>query len=177
MIGQFFHFIYVSNIRTILIAMPVLLLIWSLIGMLPQRRMRLIGAIAAVIAVGAILYVTVIARGGSDAGVSPVPFSAFSAARENPELYRSMLMNVFLFMPLGLSLVYVWRGGIPKRLLLTVLTGLLLSLIVETVQYMGSLGFAEADDVICNTLGALLGGCAYPLSRLWKKLFFRKRSL
>lgn len=156
-----FHEIYVSNISTILIAIPILLLVWSVICTAFYKYMRIIGAVLAVIAVAAILYTTVISRGESDAGADLIPFSSFERAKTNPEMYRSMLMNVFLFVPLGLSLPLVFGGSTGKRILLTILTGFLLSVGIETIQYVFSLGMAETDDVICNTLGSAVGSSSY----------------
>ena len=174
--GNIFYNIYVANIALILIAIPVLLLVWSVLGALFYKKMRIIGVILAVIAVGAIIYVTVYARGESEAGANFIPFSSFERAKIQPEMYRSMLMNVFLFVPLGLSLPFVFGGGTGKRILLTILIGFLLSVTVEAIQYFSSLGMAETDDIICNTLGTAIGSCAYPLSLLWRKLR-SKRSL
>ena len=166
--GNFFHSIYVLDISTILITIPVLLLVWSVISAAFYNQMRIIGAVLAVIAVGAIVYVTIISRGESEAGVDLIPFSSFERAKIQPEMYRSMLMNVFLFVPLGLSLPYVFGGGTAKRILLTILIGFLLSVTVEAIQYFASLGMAETDDVICNTLGTTIGSCAHLLSLLWR---------
>ena len=174
--GNFFHNIYVSNISTILIAIPVLLLVWSVIGAAFYKRMRIIGVLLAAIAVAAIFYITVFKRSESGAIPSFVPFSSFARAKRQPEVYRSMLMNVFLFVPLGLSLPYVFGGGTAKRILLTILIGFLLPVTVEVIQYFGHLGMAETDDVICNTLGTAIGSFAYLLSLLWRKLFKNAKS-
>ena len=172
--GNLFHNIYASKISTILLTIPILLLVWSLIGAAFYKWMRIIGAVLAIVAVGAILYATVFSRSESGAGAYFVPFSSFERAKIQPEMYRSMLMNVFLFVPLGLSLPFVFGGGTMKRILLTILTGFLLSMTVEAIQYFGHLGMAETDDVICNTLGTAIGSCAYLLSLLWKRLFKKK---
>lgn len=174
--GSIFHNIYVANISTILIAIPVLLLVWSVIGAAFYKRMRIIGAVLAVIAVAGIIYITVIFRGRSEPGLDLIPFSSFARAKRQPEVYRSMLMNVFLFVPLGLSMPFVFGGGTAKRILLTIMIGCLLSVTVEAIQYFGHLGMAETDDVICNTLGTAIGSYAYLLSLLWRKLR-SKRSL
>ena len=87
------------------------------------------------------------------------PFAALSAALQQPELYREMLMNVFLFFPLGLTL----SNALPQkwhrwlRIILTTLIGCILSAGIEYAQYRYALGLAETDDVICNTLGAFIG--------------------
>ena len=168
--GSIFHEIYVSNISTILIAIPILLLVWSVIGAAFYKYMRIISAVLAVIAIGAILYITIFSRGEKNAGADFVPFSSFERAKLQPEMYRSMLMNTFLFVPLGLSLPFVFGGGTGKRILLTILVGLLLSASVEAVQYFAHLGMAETDDVMSNTLGTAIGSCAYPLTLLWRNL-------
>ena len=169
--GSLFHEIYVLNISTILITIPILILVWSVIGAAFYKYMRIIGAVMAVIAIGAILYATVISRGVRDVRTYLIPFSSFERAKTNPEMYRSMLMNVFLFVPLGLSLPFIFGGSTGKRILLTVLVGLLLSVTVEAIQYFAHLGMTETDDVISNTVGTVVGSCAYPLALLWRKLF------
>ena len=169
--GTFFLYFYVSNITTILIAIPIIVLVWSVIGVAFYKYMRIVGAVAACVAIGAILYLTVFSRSSSRAGAYLIPFSSFERAKLEPEMYRSMLMNTFLFVPLGLSLPFVFGGGTGKRILLTILIGLLLSITVESIQYFAHLGMTETDDVICNTVGTAIGSCAYLLALLWRKLF------
>lgn len=171
MINRLLHTIYASNISTILIAIPIMLLVWSVIGAAFYKYMRIIGAIMAVIVVTAILYVTVLTRSESGAGADFIPFSSFERAKIQPEMYRSMLMNVFLFLPLGLAFPFIFGGGTGKRILLTILVGLVLSVTVEAIQCFAHLGMAETDDVICNTVGTTIGSFAYLLALLWRKLF------
>ena len=175
--GTFFHEIYVSNITTILIAIPIIVLVWLVISAAFYKYMRIVGAVAACIALGAILYLTVFSRSSNRVGADLIPFSSFERAKLEPEMYRSMLMNTFLFVPLGLSLPFVFGGGTGKRILLTILIGLLLSITVESIQYFAHLGMTETDDVICNTLGTAIGRCAYPLTLLWRNLYteFKER--
>ena len=110
-------------------------------------------------AVIAILYATILNRTPGNYELILTPFAALSAARQQPELYRAMLMNVFLFFPLGLTL----SNSLPRkwhrwgRIILTTFVGCILSAGIEYTQYRYALGMAEVDDVICNTLGAFLG--------------------
>lgn len=173
--SSFFVRIYVLDISTILTAIPILLLVWSVIGAAFYKYMRIIGAVLAVIAIGAILYATVLSRSGSNKDVYLIPFSTFERAKIQPEFYRSMLMNVFLFVPLGLSQPYIFGGGTGKRILLTILVGLVLSMTVEAIQCFAHLGMTETDDVICNTVGTAIGSCAYLLSLLWRNLFKKNK--
>lgn len=110
-------------------------------------------------AVIAILYATILNSTPGNYELILTPFAALSAARQQPELYRAMLMNVFLFFPLGLTL----SNALPQkwhrwgRIAFTTLIGCILSAGIEYAQYRCALGLAETDDVICNTLGAFLG--------------------
>ena len=109
-----------------------------------------------------ILYATILTRTPGDYDVVLRPFATLMEAKDQPELYREMLMNVFLFFPLGLTL----SNALPRRwnrwlrIGVTTLAGCLLSAGIEYAQYRFSLGMAETDDVLCNTLGALLGAAS-----------------
>ena len=60
--------------------------------------------------------------------------------------------NLIWFFPVGI--LAKLRGG---RLWLAVLVGFLLSLGIETAQFVLGSGVSELDDLILNTLGALMG--------------------
>lgn len=169
MIDFILHTIYVSDIFTVIIATLVAILLWSIFAVCFKQQMRVISSVVAVLAVIVILYTTVLSRGESTLGAQWFPFASFARAIEQPEAYRSMLMNVVLFVPLGLSLPFVFRGKISKKVLLTVLFGFVLSVTIEMSQYLFTLGFAETDDIICNTLGTIVGGCDYLILKLWCK--------
>lgn len=114
-----------------------------------------------------LLYMTVASRSETAyGGVNLRPLYSFYLARtENREYYRSMLMNVFLFFPLGLTLPFGLSGG--KRPILRALgIGTLLSVCIEILQYVFSLGWTETDDVIMNALGVLIGSVSFLLSEL-----------
>lgn len=72
-------------------------------------------------------------------------------------------MNVFLFVPMGLTLLFALPEKMNHKVLLSVLCAMVLSMIVEILQYVFQLGRAETDDVICNTLGAAIGTLAFSL--------------
>ncbi|MBQ9227394.1 MAG: VanZ family protein [Eubacterium sp.] len=70
------------------------------------------------------------------------------------------LLNVLLFIPLGLFLPVMYRkyNHISK----IALTGFLFSLAIELVQMFGR-GATDINDLITNTAGACLGYCFYKL--------------
>lgn len=122
-------------------------------------------------AVIAILYATILTRTPGSYELILTPFATFTAALQQPELYREMLMNVFLFFPLGLTL----SNALPRKwhrwgkIALTTLVGCALSAGIEYAQYRCALGLAETDDVICNTLGAFIGSTSLLIARAIEK--------
>lgn len=82
--------------------------------------------------------------------------------------YTASLLNVALFVPLGIALPMFWtRFQHPLK---TVLFGFCTSLLVELLQ-MFSFRATDINDLITNTLGTLLGWCAGRLI-----LFLRPKS-
>ena len=137
-----------------------LLLLWPMLCQrVGERRRVLLNITLACAAAFIILYTTILTRTPGAPAVILAPFASLTAARQQPELYREMLMNVFLFFPLGLTL----SNALPRkwhrwgRIILTTLVGCILSAGIEYAQYRYALGMAEVDDVICNTLGAFIG--------------------
>ena len=122
-------------------------------------------------AVIAILYATILNRTPGNYELILTPFATFTAAQQQPELYREMLMNVFLFFPLGLTL----SNALPRkwhrwlRIILTTLIGCIRSAGIEYAQYRYALGLAETDDVICNTLGAFIGSTSLLIAHAIEK--------
>ena len=73
-----------------------------------------------------------------------------------------MAENVLLFVPLGVGLPLVWKKGNFWR---TALVGLSCTLFIETVQpFIAREG--TLNDVVCNTLGAVLGYLLFLVIRL-----------
>ena len=151
------------NPWTVCILLLSLLLLWPVLCQrVGERRRVLLNTALACAAAFIILYATILTRTPGNYELILTPFAALSAARQQPELYREMLMNVFLFFPLGLTL----SNALPRswhrwgRIILTTLVGCALSAGIEYAQYRYALGLAETDDVICNTLGAFLGAAS-----------------
>ena len=82
-------------------------------------------------------------------------------AKNNSELYRSMFMNLLLFMPLGLCMPFALPKKVKIKGLLTIGAGMVLSIAIEAIQFFFSLGRCETDDVIMNTTGVIIGTSVY----------------
>lgn len=156
--------IYIQPLNRIVAAMVLLVLLWGILGSrIDKKCWKAINAAAFLAGLAAVLYMTVAAREPGVQEAVFAPLQSFIEAKEQPEMYRSMLMNVFLFVPLGLSLPNV----LPERrhpgvnVCLTIVVGFALSAAIEWCQYRYGLGRCEADDVIMNTLGAAIGSLSY----------------
>ncbi len=71
-----------------------------------------------------------------------------------------MLMNVAMFVPMGMLLPAVYPDKLNK-LLYAFAIGMMATTIIETTQYMLHLGQYDIDDMIANTAGALVGFVFY----------------
>ncbi|MFC6146910.1 VanZ family protein [Corynebacterium nasicanis] len=77
------------------------------------------------------------------------------------------LGNLAFFVPFGV-LVFMLVGSVRR----TVLVGFLTSLGIEIAQYLFALGYSDVDDLLMNTLGALLGALvAKAFGPRWHKVW------
>ena len=166
------HYIYSRPLIVIILFMVLALAVWGgSPAHVAAKRWRRGNLILAALMAGAILYATILTRSEGSTGLILTPFASLTAARQQPEIYREMLMNVFLFFPLGLTL----SNALPRRwhrwgrIALTTLVGCILSAGIEYAQYRCTLGLAETDDVICNTLGAFIGSTSLLIARAIEK--------
>ena len=164
--------IYALPLHMVIFLMLVLLIVWAMLSQHKNQKKRtIINAALCFIAAFIILYATILTRSAGVFEAILTPFASLTAARQQPELYREMLMNVFLFFPLGLTL----SNALPRkwhrwgRIILTTLIGCALSAGIECAQYRYALGMAEVDDVICNTLGAFIGSTSLLIAHAIEK--------
>lgn len=92
------------------------------------------------------------------------PFWSYRAIMDGsePQLLSENLMNVVVFIPVGLllglssrSMTWIWA----------LLIGASLSVGIESLQFIFLRGFSEFDDVMHNTLGCMIG---YGISSLFR---------
>ena len=164
--------IYAIPLHMVIFLMLALLIVWAMLSLHQNQRKRsIINAVLCSITALTILYATILTRTPGDYKPILTLFATFTAALQQPELYREMLMNVFLFFPLGLTL----SNALPRkwhrwgRIALTTLVGCILSAGIEYAQYRYALGLAETDDVICNTLGAFIGSTSLLIAHAIEK--------
>lgn len=85
-----------------------------------------------------------------------IPFWSY----DKPELIADNMMNITIFIPIGLLAGAAFRSTTWKKVMAY---GLCLSVGIEVMQYVFKKGLSELDDVIHNTLGCLIGYIIYKI--------------
>lgn len=100
-----------------------------------------------------------------------------------PSMIPENIMNVVVFIPIGLLLGIVLQSSwfkahesqkkqnrIRNVWLISIGIGLLMSLSIEALQFTFKRGSCDVDDIINNTLGAMIGATFWLVARvLWLK--------
>ena len=112
-----------------------------------------------------VAYLTIFMRIGSvDTSIVTTPFDDLRDAfvRRDPSMMQHFLLNVALFIPFG-YLVPATNPRYLRKWSFAMMGGLVASTVIETCQMFFQLGQSDVDDIIANTLGAVIG---YVLVRL-----------
>ncbi|MCX7444583.1 VanZ family protein [Corynebacterium sp. P7003] len=85
-----------------------------------------------------------------------IPFGELSTAHVwyGPPL--NIMGNIALFLPFGALVCLLYRNH-GDRIRRTALTGLGVSLLIETLQFVFAVGYSDVDDLMLNTAGAAVG--------------------
>ena len=80
-----------------------------------------------------------------------------------PDLLLENIMNVIVFIPVGMILGSLLR--VKGSWLVALLIGCSISVTIESLQFFFLRGFSEVDDVIHNMVGCLIGFGVYAIGR------------
>lgn len=152
--------IYRSPVWAVCYLAFFLLLLWAGMNRIRPKGWQTVNRILIPLAAAGILLVTLSGRSTDGAHISyPIPFSVWKRALGQPEYYREMLMNCFLFQPFGMAFPYLLPKmyGTAERIVAAISAALILSAGIELIQYRLNLGSFETDDILCNASGALFG--------------------
>lgn len=131
-------------------------------------RIGLVCVLAVYIVV--VLYVTLlrggIGFGGFEYRANFKPFSSYKEAWYNfsAQEWRNLILNICMFVPFGFLLPICF--GKIKRAWKIYLCGFGFALFIEVVQLITGRGVFETDDIINNTIGAMIGYGLFSVARL-----------
>ena len=141
----------VFNVRRILynqtwIIIPCSALIIILSAIIKKRQV----IIMLVLYLAGIVYLTLLFRERGETGKTELLW-LFRRIFIDREARSDIIKNIWLFIPLGAILYKLY----PRRAI--ILASILLSGLIEGIQYFTGTGFCELDDIISNGLGGLIG--------------------
>ena len=110
-----------------------------------------LSVVLTIVYVAFILYETLMFRESGDARTNLALFSYAGKFLKEQSVRVGVINNIWLFIPLGTGL-YTW---FQKKWVLIV--PFMMSVAIETTQYIAGLGIAEFDDVFGNTMGGWIG--------------------
>ena len=154
---------YILPISKVLGIMAVLIMIWIILRMLRKSKCSIWKYFNIVLHVLSVLFIIRMTLLGRKVGIRElelIPFYTLTTIPYNNEAIRTLLMNIILFVPFGLTAPYMIGEKIKNEYLkwgICILSAGVLSILIESLQYCLGVGRAEIDDVICNTSGGGLG--------------------
>ena len=168
-ISGWHYFVYKQNILNMVLIFAICIIFVAIINskirFINNKLLMLINTFFLITSIVIIVLYTLV-RDADKTEINLIPFCTFFRIKNNgnTELTRSFFMNVFLFVPLGLSMPYVLSQK-PRRwpVFVTIAFAAVLSVGIEFLQYYYHLGRCETDDVIANILGATVGTLSYLL--------------
>lgn len=119
-----------------------------------QLYLKRLGCILLTVSVLLILFATVLFRVPNPQKPQLELFWSYKAwFAGNASLGREIVLNILLFVPFGFSMALI-----TKKSWVVIVAALVLTAASEVVQLLFGLGLFEWDDIINNTLGAVIGG-------------------
>lgn len=118
-----------------------------------QFYLKRLGSILLTVSVLLILFATVLFRVPNPQKPQLELFWSYKAwFAGNASLGREIVLNILLFVPFGFSMALI-----TKKNWVVIVAALVLTAASEVVQLLFGLGLFEWDDIINNTLGAVIG--------------------
>ena len=108
-------------------------------------------AVFLILYLGFIVYMTLLFRNSEDSHGIFEFFWSYKQAIHSSYYRQEILQNMWLFVPLGAVLYSMTKRRWP------IMIPIIISAVIELLQYILGLGLAEVDDIISNTFGAVIG--------------------
>ncbi len=108
-----------------------------------------------------VIYMTMVYREPQDSRRRLELFYSYKRMISNDSVRKDIINNIWLFIPLGAILTRVmplrsngWKAAAAAAVCVLISAG------IEGIQYAAGIGLCEADDVVSNGLGGLIGAMA-----------------
>lgn len=109
-------------------------------------------------------YITIFSRSEGHSRAVMLRFDALrEALRTNSlEPLNHALVNAAMFIPFGILFPLIRRGHLD-RILYVGMLGLMMSTLIEVTQMVLTIGQCDVEDIVANTLGAMIGLIGYKI--------------
>lgn len=117
-----------------------------------------------------VIGATFLSRGNGYGTINLHLFSSYRQAYNQMQisLFRNIILNILLFVPLGFLLPFYSKK--LQKSYITILVGVVTTLVIEIIQYITGMGIFEIDDIFNNTVGTIIGYCIFMIGKcLWTK--------
>lgn len=124
-----------------------------------RYSMKTVNVILFLVYFAVVLYLTIFMRIGSvDTSIVTTPFDDLKNAIQyrDPAMVQHMVLNVIMFVPFG-YLIPAMNPENLRRCSFAFLGGIVCSTVIEGAQMIFSLGQSDIDDIIANSIGAVIG--------------------
>lgn len=165
-----FNKTYALPLKTVFAIIIVTIFLWTAASIYARKKTsfsciwREINRVLFCVSFLVILYFTIVDR-TTDRTVA-IPFiRTIEDIKAQPELIREMIMNAFLFFPIGLTLPYALASQKANKLffpmIITIIFAFFLTCFVEFIQRVFGIGNAELSDIVMNTIGTAIGASSF----------------
>lgn len=158
-----FTFIYCMPIIYTIVILVSACYLWKKLSLKIKneqlKKWKIFNFVLFVVGTACVVYITVFARKVEVDKMNLIPFHSIIDVLNgaNIELLRSSWMNCLLFVPGSMWLHYIFSKQSIKKRVLQIMFFVFISICIEFVQGYFKLGVVEVDDVIHNTMGAIIG--------------------
>ncbi|MCI5529987.1 MAG: VanZ family protein [Blautia sp.] len=124
-----------------------------------RYSMKTVNVILFLVYFAVVLYLTIFMRIGTvDTSIVTTPFDDLKNAIQyrDPAMVQHMVLNVLMFVPFG-YLIPAMNPESIRRCSFAFLGGIVCSTVIEGAQMIFSLGQSDIDDIIANSIGAVIG--------------------
>ena len=139
-----------------------------------RYSMKTVNVILFLVYFAVVLYLTIFMRIGTvDTSIVTTPFDDLKNAIQyrDPAMVQHMVLNVLMFVPFG-YLIPAMNPENLKRCSFAFLGGIVCSTVIEGAQMIFSLGQSDIDDIIANSIGAVIGyllvRCVWQFQKNWR---------
>ena len=122
-----------------------------------HKRSHVLSVFLLLVYTTAIFYIVFMSREVGE--YSGANLRLFSSWGKTNTTHAYFVENIIMFVPMGILLPCSY--GRFRKVYKCVLTCLLISLVIEIIQYIFGIGIAEIDDVLNNTIGGFIGWCIW----------------